>query len=242
MNIKLIRLPSSVRGIYEAKDGRKNLMPKRALLIHPDAHASFMAMEADGGLVHSRLFSSAEASLDAAETKKGVQPPAYSGHNVGLADDVAIEATCKLRGFVYEQLWDYMATHGWYGYRRDKSRGFEEWHFNFLGTGADAVQVLNACTPRDRWQDVAEHAIMARYAADFVLTPSAIQEALASLGFYSGEIDGDLGPLSRQAAAAFGRAWNVPNPDAFGIKFQRTLSYVAADWDIDEGDTAPAVA
>lgn len=228
LTLAMKRLPASTRGIYGPSQDQ---LPQRMLLLAPDVAPSFAAVEADsGGLVYSDVYRSAEGSLQAMQTKRGVQPPAYSGHGFGLCLDIAVDETLKLRGWTYAQLLDFMSQHGWYCYRRDGQRGMEDWHQTYLGPLAD--EILAASSGRADWWMAAELAITKRYGDDFALTAAGIQTCLAKLKFYSGEVDGLLGPLSRQAAAAFCRAWNVD--PAQQARFQRTLAFVAADLNIEE--------
>lgn len=238
MNLLLRRLPETVRGIYDLnKNGKPDdPMPKRTLLLHPDAFSSFLELVNAGGMVFSDIFRSAESSLHAVESGRGAQPPGYSGHNFGLATDVAVDETLKARSCTYVQLLEAMALKGWHCYRRDGQRGKEDWHFNYLGT--DSKRILAACIKRDSWSQAAEESIMSRYAKDFGMQPVEIQAALKKLGMYNGETDGDIGPMSRAAAGAFARAWNLMSSDIAQPRFQRTLAFVSAVIDVEE-ITAP---
>ena len=225
MVLHLQRLPA-VRGIYGPN---RDLMPRRALLLHPDACASFLGLEATNPLVYSDIFRSAESSLAAVQAGRGAQPPGYSGHNYGLAVDVAVDETLKRHGWKYAQLLSFLAERGWHCYCRDGKRGKEDWHFNFLGTNAGRILQLVDPTRRSTWATAAELLIKTYYPDALTLSPGGIQQCLAKIGFYRGEIDGLLGPLSRQAIAAFARAWGLDPEATLSPRLQRTLAYVSAE-------------
>ena len=73
-----------------------------------------------------------------------------------------------------------------------------------------------------------------RYKEQFTLSPIQMQEALAKMRLYNGEIDGMLGPISRAAADAFARAWNLGPREFTDARFQRTIAFVTADTKIEE--------
>jgi len=232
LTLKLRRLPSSTVGIYGTG---KNLMPTRALLLHPEAAASFLAYENEvGGLVYSDIYRSAESSLAAAKSGRGAQPPGFSGHNFGFSVDVAIDETMKRRNWTYPQLVAFLESKGWYCFRRDGSRGAEDWHMNYLGIGDHAKAVLLTLRPGPgRWSEAVEAAISKHYGEALKLDNFDIQRCLARLKLYRGGVDGDVGPLTREAAYAFCRAWNISTTD-MGTRFQRTLAFVAADYEVQE--------
>ena len=199
--------------------------------MHPAAFTSFMKLDQETPCVFSDIFRSAESSLAAVEAGRGAQPPGFSGHNFGFSVDVAVDETLKLRKWTYDQLLNTLALHGWHCFRRDKIRGAEDWHFNYLGTDAFSSNILLGLK-NGAWAVAAEAVIQRYYGDKLTLDKFQIQRCLSKLGMYRGLIDGDLGALSRQAAGAFGRAWNVPAD--FGVKFQRTLAYVSAELVIED--------
>lgn len=225
MILRLRQLPASTRGIYGPN---RNILPKRALFLHPDAAQSFVGLGTD--MVYSDVFRSAESSLAAVDAGRGAQPPAYSAHNYGFAVDVAVDQTIERTGWSYATLLKHMATHGWHCYRRDEKRGREDWHFNYLGDRSD---VILSKMLRGAWEQAAEEMIQAYYGPDLHISDTEMQQALAKLGMYQGEIDGLIGPISRSAMEAFARAWKVQKID--GPRFRRTLAYVAAEKQIDTG-------
>jgi len=218
------RMPADLRGIYGPN---QDSLGKRQLLMAPDAAAAYLrAYAASGGqLAASDMWRSAEASLAAVAAGKAAQPPGYSGHNFGVSVDLAVDATCKAMEIDYPHLLLFMADHGWHCFRRDGQRGSEDWHFNYLNGSSEAeLPTLR----QGQWSRAAESAIQQRYRGQFTLTVPEVQTCLAKLRLYSGEPDGDVGPLTKQAVAAFARAWNVPT-DLANDRFQRTLAYLAAD-------------
>lgn len=230
MRLTLRRLPATTRGIYGPGRDR---MGKRQLLLAPDAAESFARLEAEsGGLVYSDIYRSADASMLALGTKKGVQPPGYSAHNYGLAFDVAIEATLALRGWSYSQMLRFLEKHGWWCHRRDGQMWHEAWHLNFLGGDAETILAPLSVDAPGTWSRAAEAAIVKRHAQDFAVSTTDVQAMLQKLGMYRGELDGTWGPLSHEARRAFERAWLGGAHDS--AKFERTLALVAADVVIEE--------
>jgi hypothetical protein len=234
--LPLRKLPP-VRGIYGAT---KDQMPKRALFLAPDAADSLLTLCAKApGLGFSDIFRSAEASLAAMKTKRGVQPPAFSAHNFGLAVDVDVDGvlsedgktrlpgTLKRMGWKYPDLLAFMEEGGWYCHRRDGGRGSEDWHFNYLGSDPERAAACLEGLETSGWSKAAERSIVARFAAQLVLDPEQQQRALAKLRLYSGDFDGDLGPISREAQNAFCRTWDISLTDT--VRYQRVLAYVSAD-------------
>lgn len=229
MELRLFKLPpNKVRGTYDLNHNNRSddFLPDRMLYMAEDAAQSYLSM--DRVIVFSDLFRSAAESLEAHARKRGVQPPAYSGHNFGIAGDLDVDRTLALNNWTYAELLTYMEAHQWYCHRRDGQRGNEDWHFNFLGpTPTSILSVIDARLPAT-WSRGAEYAVQQRYAGQFTLTPSQIQGNLKKLRLYGGGIDGALGPISMQAVSLFAKTWEVPAvPGA--PNFQRTLAYVAAD-------------
>lgn len=229
----LLKSVGTVRGIYGAS---KDQFPARMSFLAPDVADAFVAMLSDLGrdqagnprIGFSDMWRSAESSLAAQATKRGVQAPAFSGHNFGVSLDLDVDFTLRALGVDYPHLLQILAAHGWYCYRRDGQRGSEDWHWNFFGP--DSAAFLSKLTAaHSTWSLGAEQAIQKRYpsASTFALAPADIQNALKKLGMYSGDADGKLGPQSIQAVGAFCRAWKLP--EGTGGNFARTLAFVAAD-------------
>lgn len=230
-----------VRGPYGPN---RDQFPARGSFLAPDAAAAFVEMVDAYGRDKIRFGSilrGAEDSLAAIQSKQGVQPPGFSGHNFGVSFDVDVEYTLRSLGWSYAELLEAFAAFGWYCYRRDGVRGHEDWHFNYLGLaevprvgpgraapGPAAPILAKLTAARNTWALGAELAILRRYPEkSFVLTPLEIQTALKRLRLYSGDLDGKFGPLSLQAVSAFCRAWKLS--DGTSGRFQRTLAFVAAD-------------
>lgn len=231
MKLKLQQVSPHTRGIYTVKGKGPDSMPDRMLRLHPDAAVSFAAMEAKTPLVYSDVWRSAEESLRACQEKRGVQPPAFSAHNYGLAVDVAVDATLARTGWTYQNLLDFMAKFDWHCYRRDGKLGSESWHFNYLGSESTAA-LVKAGTG-NAWSMAAEHMIQFYYGAQLALTPLEVQQALKELRIYNGPLDGDIGPRSKTAIQAFERAWVLAEQGVYANpRMQRTLAFVTADLDL----------
>jgi hypothetical protein len=225
MILQLADLPTiAVRGVYTI-DGIPGRMPARALYLHPDAARSFLDDLAEAVTV-SDVFRSAESSLAAVRAGRGAKPPGYSGHNYGLSIDLDIPATSKAVGATTKKNLDlWMAQRGWVCHRSDyapaswKPIANEAWHYNFL--------------PGHTWGKSSPAALEARivelYGAQFVLDEKAQQVALATLHLYHGAIDGELGPLSKEAIRAFQRTWGLPETGKADARTQRTLAFVASE-------------
>jgi hypothetical protein len=211
-----------VIGIYGKK---KNTLPKRMRWLHPAAARSF-ARDLAKWVVVSDMFRSAESSLWAIQNRKGSKRPGTSGHNFGLSIDLNVTKTLRKLGMKKKrQLDNWMEARGWYCHRRDHRRGWEDWHYNFLGPWVD--KVLRDSDPRTSW--ALERLLKLLYGRSFKLTKKQIQERLHTLGLYGGEIDGKIGPLSREAVKAFQRTWKLTVDGIPGTMTQRTLAYVPAE-------------
>lgn len=219
MRLELVALPHArVRGIYGAT---KMSMPERMRYLHPSAAASYLADLADHVRV-SDMYRSAESSLLARKTRAGSQRPAYSGHNFGLSIDVDVTWTMRNLGLKTKAELDaWMAAADWHCFRKDGRRKIEEWHYNFgIGHQLRAGERTN--------QHSLERRILELYGARFALTPRQVQQRLAELKLYGGAIDGDHGPLTKQAVKAFQRTWLLGVDGKAGPMTMRTMAYVTA--------------
>lgn len=227
MCIQLQRLPASILGIYGP---RKDLLPERMRLLHPDAAASLLAMEGTPRRLRiSDMFRSAEASLNAVFEKRGVQRPGYSGHNFGFSIDIDVGDCMRRFGMNKRQLDEHLAACGWVCHRKDHALGDESWHYNFVSTGSEAARYLAASTRSTSTAPALEARIREHYGAAMDLSPTEVQGALRRLRLYSGAVDGDLGPLSRQAIRIFQRAWGLAITGSVDAITARTLAFVAAE-------------
>lgn len=233
MILRLARLPTTLAG--PSDPDYRGHVPLRALFLHPDAAQSQAALESvSGGLVYTDIFRSADASLAAIAKKRGVQRPAYSAHNYGLAFDLDVPATLHKLDIAYVELTDLLQRYGWYCHRRDGNpTESESWHFNYLGENSAKYLIAATIAKHETWARPVEMRIMEFYGASFMLSTEDEQTALARLRLYSGEIDGLPGPLTREAIRTFQRAWNV---DVTAI--QRTLAYVSAQVQLELAGTA----
>lgn len=230
MKLQLTPVPADTQGIYTIR-GVAGRLPPRALFLHPAAAAAFKPLAAH--VVVSDMFRSPESSLAAVRSGRGAKPPGYSGHNYGLSIDIDIMPTWSRIGGIALRLDkgaldEHFEQYGWYCHRRDHLIGSEAWHYNHLGYEANA-------DIRPRAHSTAgalETKIMRLYGGQFELGETAAQMALARLRLYSGELDGVLGPLSREAICAFQRTWGLKATGSLDATTQRTLAYVAADKEI----------
>lgn len=211
-------------GIY----GSPPRLPARMRWLHPGAAEAAEALQREyGPLVLSDCWRSAEQSLQAAQEKRGVQPPAYSGHNFGVAIDVAVDAQLRVWGVTYPVLLARLSLYGWHCHRRDARRGFEDWHFNHLPGGPGRVDSLIPST----WAAPVEARIQELYGPELRPSAAEAQAMLVRLGLYHGEVDGQLGPRSRQAIGAFQRAWRVPGVGRLDPRTARVLAFVTTEFD-----------
>lgn len=234
LTLALVPVPPCL-GIYDVAGVAHKSMPARMRYLHPDAARAFAEISA--WAVVSDMYRSPESSLRAVREGRGAQPPGYSAHNFGLAIDIDIAATAKRLASVRQSDGTYadllpagavdkagldrvMESHGWWCHRRDHVVASEAWHYNFLGVGAKVAGALTS--------DEVEARIVALYGPGLSPGDRECQRLLGALKLYGGEADGDLGPLTREAARAFERAWGLNVDGVLDAKTRRTLAYVAA--------------
>jgi hypothetical protein len=239
LTLKLTPLPAQFakRGIYPTPGGDN--LPERFRYLHPDAARSLVAFEAEhpGVLYFSDVFRSPAGSRDARRRRGkdagGTMPPGYSHHSYGGAFDVAVTKTLKRSGWTYQRLLSELADHRWFCHRRDARRGHEEWHFNFMPAPEDGgrspyyqrVDGRRAAT----WARAAEARIQELYGEQLKLDDLEVQRALARLGLYAGDLDGDHGRLTRAAVLAFQRSWDLTQTGKAGTATRRVLACVTAE-------------
>lgn len=225
LSLSLVRVPN-VLGIYGAS---KDQFPARMSLLHPEAAAGFVALQQQLGarIRVSDMFRTAEQSMQAREEKSGVQPPGFSLHNYGIAIDIDVDAALKGLKLSKSQLDERMKAHGWYCHRKDGKRGMEDWHYNHLG--ADAATLLKASERSTNTSAAGDARITALYGDQLTLDAKEVQECLAHLKLYSGEVDGIHGPRTKQSIMAFQRAWRLQPSGQVDARTERTLAYVSAD-------------
>lgn len=225
LTLRLTPLSASVvRGIYGPK---KNVMPERLRFLHPDVAPHYAAI--GPWAVVSDMFRTPESSLAAVRAGRGAQPPGYSAHNYGLAVDLDLSASMKRLDIKRKADLDaMMEAHGWFCHRRDHLMAFEAWHYTWLGIGTAVSPKVKTIV------GYTEDAITSRYGSQMAPDDAESQRMLAKLGMYRGEIDGDIGPRSREAVGAFQRAWGVRDSGKLDARTRRTLAYVSADREVVE--------
>ena len=224
LTLRLSELPATIMGIYGPN---KDTLPSRMRFLAPEAAASYMRLErSDHRLRVSDMWRSAESSLQAGQEKRGVKPPGQSGHNFGFSIDIDVNWLLKEYRINKAQLDAQMVQAGWYCHRKDHEIDNECWHYNYFG--ADPGRYLNAANSYGSTAPGLEMLIQERYGGMFTLTPLEIQTVLKSMRLYSGDLDGDLGPLSRQAVKAFQRAWHLPETGLAGADTQRLLAFIGS--------------
>ena len=229
MRLLLSPLPDSLRGPED--EAYKGHVPKRARFLEPGAATSLLGLvAAHPWLTFTDIYRSPESSLAAKRTKRGVQPPGFSAHNFGLAVDLDVGDCLKGGKLRYPELVENMRQAGWYCHRRDLDQtAMESWHFNFLGPGA--AQLIQQADPQaaNTWAWPVEARIVELYGEAFKLDALEVQMGLAALRFYTGDLDGALGPLAREAVGAFQRAWGLPDDGVAGPRTRRVLAVVTAE-------------
>jgi len=214
-------------GLYHGK------LPTRMKFIHPNVRPTLLRLLVDSlwSIRLTDMYRDAVVSLLARLSKAGVQRPGWSGHNYGISLDLDVDGT--LRSFQkinerraisarlpseYSGLLDWMYERGWVCHRHDDQRGFEDWHFNSWGSTPSSPP--HGTRGVSTWID--EH-------HDFDLDEKGAQKALAAIGLYHGDIDGDFGPLSRAALQAFERAYHLLADGYLDSVACRTLAFVTAE-------------
>lgn len=226
LQLKLKKVPGVV-GIYGKT---KDQFPASMSMLHPEAAAAYAdAIKAVGPLKVSDMYRSAEQSLAACREKTGVMPPGWSAHNYGLAIDIDVDFILKATKRDKPTLDRAMLSAGWWCHRKDGRRGMEDWHYTYFGVGKAAQPFLDVAEDDRTIQKATEAKIVATYGDELKLDPFEAQAALKKLGFYSGAIDGVIGPRGKEALSAFQRAWCLTENGKLDVKTERTLALVSAD-------------
>jgi len=214
VKLKLTKI-SPVTGIYTVK-GVPNSMPASMCFLAPDAATSWYFLH--DGVIVSDVLRTPESSLRAVKSGRGAKMPGFSGHNFGFSIDVDVKNTMKKLDLKTKPELDiWMANFGWYCHRTDGKLDHESWHWNFLGLDFKVGKVKSTA-------GYLEDKIQAWYGKQLHLDAIGQQQALKKLGFYGGDIDGLFGQRSKDALAAFQRAWQVKPPNVV-----RTLAFVARE-------------
>jgi len=172
-------------------------------------------------LVFSDVYRSMEAQRLAYKTKAGTQKPGYSAHQFGLAIDIDWRRCLidKLGGVKSKlELDSLLLTYNFQCYRGDGKDAREAWHYTF---SAD-----------DPGSKAVERVIYSRRWHQFKPDHHAVQRILASMRMYHGEIDGLIGPLSREAISIFQQAWGIKPSGQLDDVTLRVLAVAGAEIEI----------
>jgi hypothetical protein len=142
--------------------------------------------------------------------------------------DVALVQTLTAQGWSYATLLERLACMGWFPHRQDRRRGPEDWHFNWFHADRDYWGTADRDRP-STWDDPGEAHLRDLYGDQMILTVSESQRALATLGHYSGAVDGQAGPLTRAAVRALRAEWGLRDGVLVDGVVQRLLAYLTAD-------------
>jgi hypothetical protein len=241
LKLEVMEMPATMLGIY---DPDKRTVPKRFRFLHPAAAQSFNAMDAEKRVRVSDCFRSAQGSLEAVRQRRGAQHPSFSGHNYGFSVDIDVDWMMREHSLDKAKLDAWMEAHGWHCFRKDHANEIECWHYNFFGP--EAGDLIRAAENTN--EASLERKIQHYYGGAFGLTDAECQDALKRLGLYSGDVDGAIGPLSKQAIRAFQRAWELDgysrsreefDKQQLGPVTRRTLAFVEAER-VRAGDIKPS--
>jgi hypothetical protein len=226
LTLELQPLPTDrVRG-NELVNRISHRLPLRSMFLHPLAAESFLT-DLAANVVVTDAFRSPEASLVALQDDTGSRPPGYSGHNYGLSIDVDIDAAlADLR--VDKPGFDrWMLARGWRCGRDDGERGIDDRHYDFV----KIAERLGRSDLEGPVTDIEQ--LIALVHGDALMPDSKERQyLLRRLRFYGGVDDGIVGPLTREATAAFQRAWRLTDdaeikPGVLDPRTRRTLAFVS---------------
>jgi hypothetical protein len=226
--LNVVDVPDAiVIGIYKVAK-KPDRLPARMRRLHPEALASYdKIMKASEGLVVSDMYRSPDGSLQANQAGRQALRPGYSSHGYGFAIDIDIRKVKKRNQLKTKVDLDaFMKGFGWLCHRFDAQLKTEAWHYDFDIGGRLSALIKKSDKSIQRAR---ERLIQELYSDAWTLTNEQIQEALKLLGMYSGAIDGILGKLSKEAIAAFQRAWKLDETSTVDAGMRRTLWFVAAN-------------
>ena len=205
--------------------------PPRQAFLHPEAAQAFREVCAYQPLSVIAMLRGAEESMQACADHTGSHRPGYSAHNYGLAVDLDVDDCLRRFGMVKRGFDRLLSSYGWWCYRQGGRRGVEDWHYTYLGRGAQAEPLLALCEGVGTTAQALEAKLVSVYGEALKLNLLDAQIALARLHLYHGLIDGELGPVTTQALRAFQRAWRLPESGLLCERTERTLVLVAAEWE-----------
>lgn len=230
MELQLEGLPQElIRSAY--RKGAPGF-PGHMSFMHPKAADAFLAMQSASGwkIVLSDMWRASGVSLQRRkEGKRGVQPPAKSGHNFGFSIDIDVIRTMRAMKMSKKQLDKYMASFGFVCHRKDHRVSHECWHYNALVVGGEPDYWLQFSKWRFSTARAVEMMIRAEYSRFWAPSTEQKQQYLWQLKLYLGKIDGDFGPKSKRATRAFQHHYMLKVDGDAGPKTCRVLSFRCAE-------------
>lgn len=218
MKLVLRQLPAGLQG------------SARLSYLAPDAAESLLTVEREmGGLVYNELWRDASGSLLAKRQRRDDRMPGYSAANYGLAVTLNLQEILDHRGISYDELVVALGRRFWFCYRRDGAQDKPGSDY-FIYLGQFNQRYLLECTQDPgTWGRAEEERLFERYGRYFQLTIPQVQELLLRTGLYRGEVSGQLDLYSREAVAAFQRAWRLPENGHADPILCRVLAFVTAE-------------
>lgn len=204
MSLLLTDLPASLQH-YTGKP-----VPAWMRKLEPEAAEALLRLDAEcGGLIYTDLWRSAEVSLLARKEKRGVQPPGWSGHNYGLSVDFTVDQIMAKKNWGYKYLCEIFISHGWYPHRKNLTRGFEEWHFDYLGPSSSYLRFTNTAIAKT-WAAPVQKKVSDLYGQ--FLTVQDVPAALLE--------------LDEGSVRAFQTKWGLIADGVAGPQTQRLIGYL----------------
>lgn len=212
-------IPINILSVYTNKAGERKPLPTRMAKCTPDTRAAILSLEESvsklgGKLILSDLFRSYEMQNNAyfdhyiGGKKAYSPPPGGSFHEAGRAFDIDL---CALN-IPLADFWKLAAKVGVTPIIKEPKTFIPEaWHFDCRGSHQLVYDYYNS--RRDRhypppYTAAAQSAILSVGIMvnlfDRCLAEASIQSCLIRLGKSCGDIDGEIGPMTRAALKDFG--------------------------------------